>query len=133
MEWLGSGHTLIRRDAYERAGGFSDFFLHRSTVNEDVDLGLKLGRVGRMFCAPPRGWRTCRSPAAAPPSRMVAEDDLFNRYSILRYTQGRSRVGGIVTGSDLFRRRDAQWRLRDRSHPAAVMASACGWRGASGR
>ena len=40
MEWLGSGNSLIRRDAHDRAGGFSNFFLHRTTVNEDVDLGI---------------------------------------------------------------------------------------------
>ena len=48
MEWLGAGNSLVRRAAYDRAGGFSDFFLHRSTTNEDVDLGLKLGRLGRI-------------------------------------------------------------------------------------
>src|SRR5262249_43140927 len=49
MEWLGTGNSLARRAAYDQVGGFSDFFLHRCTMNEDVDLGLKLGRVGRML------------------------------------------------------------------------------------
>ena len=49
MEWLGAGNSLVRRDAYEQAGGFSDFFLHRCTMNEDVDLGLKLSRIGRIL------------------------------------------------------------------------------------
>jgi hypothetical protein len=91
MEWLGSGHSLMRRDAYERTGGFSDFFLHRSTVNEDVDLGLKLGRIGRMFLCPAARMAHMQEPGGRASVTMVAEDDLFNRYSILRYTQGRSR------------------------------------------
>src|SRR5262245_60207050 len=35
IEWLGTGNSLIRRCAFEKSGGFSHFFLHRSTVSED--------------------------------------------------------------------------------------------------
>ncbi|MEO7132975.1 MAG: glycosyltransferase family 2 protein [Vicinamibacterales bacterium] len=102
MEWLGSGHTLMRRDAYERAGGFSDFFLHRSTVNEDVDLGLKLGRIGRMFLCPAARMAHMQEPGGRASVTMVAEDDLFNRYSILRHTQGRSRVSASSLAVTFF-------------------------------
>ncbi len=92
MEWLGAGHTLVRRDAYESAGGFSDFFLHRSTVNEDVDLGLKLGRVGRLVLCPAARMAHLHAPTGRASVRMVAEDDLYNRYCILRHTLQRSRA-----------------------------------------
>ena len=92
MEWLGAGHTLMRRDAYEQAGGFSEFFLHRSTVNEDVDLGLKLGRIGRLFLCPAARMAHVQEPGGRASIRMVAEDDLYNRYCIMRHTQQRSRL-----------------------------------------
>jgi GT2 family glycosyltransferase len=91
MEWLGAGHTLLRRAAYERAGGFSEFFLHRSTMNEDVDLGLKLGRVGRILLCPAARMAHMQEPDGRASVRIVAEDDLYNRYCILRHTQRRSR------------------------------------------
>ncbi|HEX6164095.1 MAG TPA: glycosyltransferase [Vicinamibacterales bacterium] len=92
MQWLGSGHTLIRRDAYDRAGGFSDFFLHRSSVNEDVDLTLKLGRIGAMFLCPGARMAHLHEPGGRVTARAAAEDDLYNRYCVLRYTQRRSRI-----------------------------------------
>jgi GT2 family glycosyltransferase len=90
MQWLGSGHALIRRDAYDGAGGFSDFFLHGSSVNEDVDLGLKLGRIGAMFLCPDARMAHLHEPGGRASARIVAEDDLYNRYCVLRYTQRRS-------------------------------------------
>ena len=102
MEWLGAGHSLIRRDAYDRAGGFSDFFLHRSTMNEDVDLGLKLGRVGRILLCPAARMAHMQEPAGRASVRIVAEDDLVNRYSILRRTQGRSRLAASALAFTFF-------------------------------
>jgi GT2 family glycosyltransferase len=102
MQWLGSGHALIRRDAYDRAGGFSDFFLHRSSVNEDVDLGLKLGRVGAMFLCPDARMAHWHEPGGRASARIVAEDDLYNRYCVLRYTQGRSRAAAAGLSMTFF-------------------------------
>jgi len=102
MEWLGAGHALIRRDAYDRAGGFSDFFLHRSTMNEDIDLGLKLGRLGRILLCPAARMAHMQEPAGRASVRIVAEDDLVNRYSILRYTQGRSRLAASSLAFTFF-------------------------------
>ena len=102
MEWLGAGHSLVRRDAYDRAGGFSDFFLHRSTVNEDVDLGLKLGRIGRILLCPAARMAHMQEPSGRASVTMVAEDDLFNRYSILRHTQGRSRLSASSLALTFF-------------------------------
>jgi GT2 family glycosyltransferase len=89
IAWLGTCNTLIRRSAYDRVGGFSDFFLHRCTINEDVDLGLKLSTLGGIvFCS-----RARLSHFHAPEGRVspavAAEDDLFNRYLVMRRTQGR--------------------------------------------
>lgn len=102
MEWLGAGHTLVRRDAYERAGGFSEFFLHRSTVNEDVDLGLKLGRVGRLVLCPAARMAHLHAPTGRASARMVAEDDLYNRYCILRQTLHRSRAAAAALAVTYF-------------------------------
>lgn len=92
MEWIGSGNSLVRRDAYERAGGFSRFFLHRSTVNEDVDLGIKLARLGPMFLCGGARMAHMHAPGGRAPVSEVAEDDLFNRYCVLRYTKRYSRL-----------------------------------------
>ena len=90
MEWLGAGNSLVRRDAFERVGGFSDFFLHRSTMNEDVDLGLKLNRVGTILMCPAARMAHTQAPSGRVSVAIAAEDDLFNRYLILRRTLGRS-------------------------------------------
>lgn len=92
MEWLGSGNSLIRRDAYDRAGGFSNFFLHRSTVNEDVDLGIKLRRQGLLVLCPAARMAHTHAPGGRAGVRVVAEDDVYNRHAILHHTVGRGRV-----------------------------------------
>lgn len=86
MEWLGSGSSLVRRTAFEKAGGFSDFFLHRCTINEDVDLGLKLRRVGPIMFCPDARLAHHHAPSGRVTRFLAAEDDLFNRYFILRRT-----------------------------------------------
>jgi GT2 family glycosyltransferase len=88
IEWLGSGNSLVRRAAFTRAGGFSDFFLHRCTINEDVDLGLKLRKVGRIMFCPAARMAHHHAPAGRVSNIMAAEDDLFNRFFILRRTLG---------------------------------------------
>lgn len=88
MEWLGSGSSLVRRSAFMRAGGFSDFFLHRCTINEDVDLGLKLRRAGRILFCPEARMAHHYAPGGRVTRFLAAEDDLFNRYFILRRTLG---------------------------------------------
>jgi len=92
MEWLGAGNSLVRRDAYDQVGGFSDFFLHRSTMNEDVDLGLKLGRVGRILLCPAARMAHHHAPSGRVSAAVAAEDDLYNRYQVMNRTQGRSAV-----------------------------------------
>jgi len=92
MAWLGAGNSMVRRQAFEQAGGFSDFFLHRSTMNEDVDLGLKLGRVGRILLCPAARMAHHHAPSGRVSAAVAAEDDLYNRYLILRHTLGRSRL-----------------------------------------
>jgi len=87
IEWLATGNTLLRRSAYLEAGGFSDFFLHRSTINEDVDLGLKISRRGTiMFCPAARLAHFHAAGGRVTPT-VAAEDDLYNRFLILRHTQ----------------------------------------------
>lgn len=96
MEWIGTGNTLLRRDAYDRAGGFSSFFLHRSTLNEDVDLGVKLARLGPLFLCCSARMAHMHAPGGRPPIGVVAEDDLFNRYHILRHTLGQTAPGAFA-------------------------------------
>jgi GT2 family glycosyltransferase len=96
MQWLGSGHTLMRRDAYDRAGGFSDFFLHGSSINEDVDLTLKVGRTGVMVLCPDARMAHMHEPGGRASSRITAEDDIYNRYHVMRFTQQRSRTSAAA-------------------------------------
>jgi len=87
VEWLGAGNSMILRGAYEKAGGFSGFFLHRCTMNEDVDLGLKLARIGTLLFCPSARMAHLHAPGGRLPVKVVAEDDIFNRYMILRKTR----------------------------------------------
>ncbi len=98
MEWLGSGSSLVRRSAFLSVGGFSDFFLHRCTINEDVDLGLKLRRAGRIMFCPAARLAHHHAPGGRVTRFLAAEDDLFNRYFILRRTLKMSflRAFGLV-------------------------------------
>lgn len=90
MEWLGTGNSLVRHSAYQQAGGFSDFFLHRCTINEDMDLSLKLSRIGRILFCPAARMTHHHAPEGRVTAMLAAEDDLFNRFFILRHTLGRS-------------------------------------------
>ena len=98
MEWLGSGSSLVRRSAFVSVGGFSNFFLHRCTINEDVDLGLKLRRAGRIMFCPDARMAHHHAPGGRVTRFLAAEDDLFNRYFILRRTLGQHflRAFGLV-------------------------------------
>jgi len=95
MDWLGSGNSLVRHSAYSRAGGFSDFFLHRCTTNEDVDFGLKLSKLGRILFCPSARMAHFQAPGGRVAPMKVAEDDLYNRYMVIRCTQGRSVVAAF--------------------------------------
>ena len=97
MEWLGAGNSLVEREAYEQAGGFSDFFLHRCTINEDVDLGIKLNRIGRIVFCPAARMAHMHAPTGRVAASVAAEDDLHNRYLILRHTVGRSAVSAFAS------------------------------------
>ncbi len=92
IEWLGAGNSMIRRSAYNQAGGFSDFFLHRCTMNEDVDLGLKLARIGKMYFCPKARMAHYHSPSGRIHPALASEDDLFNRFLVLRITKENSAV-----------------------------------------
>jgi len=86
MEWLGAGNSLIRESAFKRVGGFSDFFLCRSTMNEDVDLGIKLHRLGTILLCPTARMGHFHAAKGRVSTAIAAEDDLYNRYMILRRT-----------------------------------------------
>jgi GT2 family glycosyltransferase len=92
LEWIGSGNSLIRRDALEQAGGFSHFFLHRCTMNEDVDLGLKLAKLGRILFCPAARMAHHQAPGGRVRPALVAEDDLYNRFLVLHCTVGKSKI-----------------------------------------
>lgn len=92
IEWFGAGHTLLRLDAYRRVGGFSSFFLDRSSMNEDVDLALKLGREGRIVFCPSARMAHLHASEGRVSSSAAATDDLFNRFWVLHATVGQSRL-----------------------------------------
>jgi len=89
IEWLGTCNTMIRRSAYDQVGGFSDFFLHRCTMNEDVDLGLKMSTVGSIVFCPAARMGHFHAPGGRVSPAVAAEDDLYNRYQVMRQTQRR--------------------------------------------
>jgi cellulose synthase/poly-beta-1,6-N-acetylglucosamine synthase-like glycosyltransferase len=91
MEWIATCNSLVRRSAYDQSGGFSEFFLHRCTMNEDVDLGLKLGRLGRILFCPRATLAHHHAPGGRVAPGAVAEDDVFNRYKVLHHTLRKSR------------------------------------------
>jgi GT2 family glycosyltransferase len=95
-EWFGTCNSLLRRDAFERAGGFSDFFLHRSTMNEDVDLSLRLARQGHIWFCPQARLAHFHDPGGRVSALQATEDDLFNRYHVLRRSAGRSRLPAFL-------------------------------------
>jgi GT2 family glycosyltransferase len=138
IEWLGTGNSLIRRSAFDLAGGFSDFFLHRCTMNEDVDLGLKLSRVGRILFCPTARLSHFHAPGGRLSALEIAEDDLHNRFQILHRTVGNSKTKAlslvtlyylVETAVDLLgaiRRRAFSLRLErisGRSHAMFLIAS----------
>jgi GT2 family glycosyltransferase len=96
MEWLGTCNSLVRYSAYQQAGGFSKFFLHRCTINEDVDLGLKLSRIGRILFCPAARMSHQHAPEGRVTPMLAAEDDLFNRFFILRQTLGMSALRAFL-------------------------------------
>ena len=95
IEWIGAGNSMIRRVAFDAVGGFSDFFLHRCTVNEDVDLGIKLGQTGRLLFCPTARMAHHHAPGGRVSTITAAEDDLYNRYRIMRLSQKRSRFSAV--------------------------------------
>jgi GT2 family glycosyltransferase len=86
---------MIRRVGYDRAGGFSNFFLHRCTMNEDVDLGLKLSKLGRILFCPAARMGHHHAPGGRVRPALVAEDDLYNRFLILHCTMGKSKIRAL--------------------------------------
>ena len=95
LEWIGAGISLIEREAYRKSGGFSDFFLHRCTMNEDVDLGLKLRRVGKILFWPDAKLAHYHVASGRVTVGVAAEDDLFNRFLVLHRTAGLTRRRAI--------------------------------------
>lgn len=94
-EWLGAGNSLVRRAAYTRAGGFSDFFLRRCTINEDIDFSLKLARVGQLLFCPAARMAHYHSPGGRVAVAEAAEDDLFNRFMVLHKTLLHSKLKSL--------------------------------------
>lgn len=90
MEWIGGGNTLVTRIAYDASGGFSEFFLYRSTLHEDVDLGIKLRRQGVILFWPEAKLAHYHEPTGRVAPRIAAEGDVFNRYQVMRRTLKRS-------------------------------------------
>ncbi len=88
VQWIGAGNSMVRREAFLAAGGFSDFFLHRCTTNEDVDLGLKLSRLGPMLLVPDCRMAHHHAPSGRVAPEVAAEDDAYNRFMILTRTLG---------------------------------------------
>ena len=97
-EWIATCNSLVQKKAFLKVGGFSNFFLHRSTMNEDVDLGMRLNRIGRLLYCPRAKLGHFHDPAGRVSPRRSAEDDLFNRFHVLvrRRTASRAQAMALV-------------------------------------
>jgi GT2 family glycosyltransferase len=96
MQWLSTNNTMIRRCVYHEAGGFSKFFLHRCTINEDIDLGLKIAKFGQIVFCPDARMGHFHDPVGRVSVKIAAEDDLYNRYLVMRITQERSATAAFA-------------------------------------
>jgi GT2 family glycosyltransferase len=96
MQWLGAGNSMVRRSAYLRAGGFSDFFLHRCTINEDVDFGIKLSRVGGILFSPDARMAHHQASAGRVPVALAVEDDVYNRFLVMHRTLNFSKPRSLL-------------------------------------
>ena len=96
MQWLSTNNTMIRRCVYHEAGGFSNFFLHRCTINEDIDLGLKISKFGQIMFCPDARISHFHDPSGRVSVKIAAEDDLYNRYLVMRITQERSAIAAFA-------------------------------------
>ena len=67
-------------------------------MNEDVDLGLKIARLGRIVFCPKARMGHFHAPGGRVSAAIAAEDDLYNRYLVMRKTQGLSaaRAFGLI-------------------------------------
>jgi len=92
MGWIGAGNTLLRREAFNKVGGFSSFFLHRCTMNEDVDLGLKLSKIGQIVFCPTARLAHHHAPSGRVTVSQAAEDDIHNRFMVLHHTAGEGKI-----------------------------------------
>lgn len=98
---LAHGSALMRRDALERAGGWTE-----RGWPEDVDLWLRLFATGARFAKLPRtlyGWRQHAAGATRRDPRYRAERYADLRLAALRagFLAGRGRVGLIGVGASL--------------------------------
>jgi GT2 family glycosyltransferase len=96
MQWFGSGNTMLRRSAYDLVGGFSDYFLHRSTINEDVDLSVRVARTGKIFFCPRARLNHYHDPIGRVSAKLAAEDDLYNRYLVMNRALRYSRIRALT-------------------------------------
>ena len=74
MQWLSTNNSMIRRCVYHEAGGFSNFFLHRCTINEDIDLGLKISKFGQIVFCPDARMGHFHDPVGRVSAKIAAED-----------------------------------------------------------
>jgi len=75
----------MRRNALKVQEGFQNF-LYRCTTNEGVDLGLKLFRYGSIVLHPEAKMAHNHVPGGRVNSDILAEDNFYNRFQILRKT-----------------------------------------------
>lgn len=96
LEWLGNCGCLIKRAAYASCGGYSGFFLDRSTINEDMDLAIKLRRSGSIYLCASASFTHHHDLGGRVRLYRAARDDMFNRYMILRCTMQRSAATSLA-------------------------------------
>ena len=64
-------------------------------MNEDVDLALRVARQGRILFSPHARLGHFHDPGGRVSAQQAAEDDLFNRFYVLKRTCGHSSLGAF--------------------------------------
>lgn len=97
LEWFAAGAGAVRRDVYIACGGYSDFFLDRATINEDMDLAIKIRRHGDIFLCPDAKFSHYHDPGGRLSVYAAGRDDAYNRFVILRSTLQKTRLQALCS------------------------------------
>ncbi len=95
VEWLSGGCAAIRRESFDRVGGFAPYFAG-SSPGEDMDLGYRLSRGWKVMFVPSA--RIHHFQAGGGREKLAHEQyqSMRSRYAILRRAMGRGKFSALL-------------------------------------